>query len=128
VLVNSFGSVRSSTVSCSPWQQPVELILPGGRLSGQRDAAYKLLSAIPGVNCVKPRGAFYCLPRLNPEVYPIKDDEQFVIDLLRAKKILVTHGTGFTGLVTQPRDHPPGPALRGADLGRPLTLEYSVPA
>jgi alanine-synthesizing transaminase len=72
-----------------------ELILPGGRLSGQRDAAYKLLSAIPGLSCVKPRGAFYCFPRLNPEVYPIKDDEQFVIDLLRAKKILVTHGTGF---------------------------------
>ena len=98
MLVNSFGSVRSSTVSCSPWQQPVELILPGGRLSGQRDAAYKLLSAIPGVSCVKPRGAFYRFPRLNPEVYPIKDDEQFVIDLLRAKKILVTHGTGFNWL------------------------------
>ena len=44
---------------------------------------------------MKPRGAFYCFPRLDPEVYAIKDDEQFVIDLLRAKKILVTHGTGF---------------------------------
>jgi alanine-synthesizing transaminase len=72
-----------------------ELILPGGRLSEQRDVAYELLNAIPGVSCVKPRGAFYCFPRLDPEVYPIKDDEQFVIDLLRAKKILVTHGTGF---------------------------------
>ena len=72
-----------------------ELILPGGRLSEQRDAAYELLTAIPGVSCVKPQGAFYCFPRLDPEVYPIKDDEQFVIDLLRAKKILVTHGTGF---------------------------------
>jgi alanine-synthesizing transaminase len=72
-----------------------ELILPGGRLSRQRNAAYELLNAIPGVSCVKPRGAFYCFPRLDPEVYPIKDDEQFVIDLLRAKKILVTHGTGF---------------------------------
>ena len=72
-----------------------ELILPGGRLSGQRDAAYELLNAIPGVSCVRPQGAFYCFPRLDPDVYPIKDDEQFVIDLLRAKKILVTHGTGF---------------------------------
>jgi alanine-synthesizing transaminase len=72
-----------------------QLILPGGRLGEQRDAAYKLLSAIPGVSCVKPQGAFYCFPRLDPEVYPIRDDEQFVIDLLRAKKILVTHGTGF---------------------------------
>jgi len=72
-----------------------ELILPGGRLSDQRDAAHRLLNAIPGVSCVKPQGAFYCFPRLDPEVYPIKDDEQFVIDLLRAEKILVTHGTGF---------------------------------
>jgi alanine-synthesizing transaminase len=72
-----------------------ELILPGGRLSEQRDVAYQLLNAIPGVSCVKPRGAFYCFPRLDPDVYPIKDDEQFVIDLLRAKKILVTHGSGF---------------------------------
>jgi alanine-synthesizing transaminase len=72
-----------------------ELILPGGRLSEQRDVAHKLLNAIPGVSSVKPQGAFYCFPRLDPEVYPIKDDEQFVIDLLRAEKILVTHGTGF---------------------------------
>jgi alanine-synthesizing transaminase len=72
-----------------------ELILPGGRLSEQRDVAYELLNAIPGVSCVKPQGAFYCFPRLDPDVYPIKDDEQFVIDLLRSKKILVTHGTGF---------------------------------
>jgi len=72
-----------------------ELILPGGRLAEQRDAAYELLTAIPGVSCIKPQGALYCFPRLDPEVYPIKDDQQFVIDLLRAKKILVTHGTGF---------------------------------
>lgn len=72
-----------------------ELILPGGRLSEQRDVAHQLLNAIPGVSSVKPQGAFYCFPRLDPEVYPIKDDEQFVIDLLRAEKILVTHGTGF---------------------------------
>jgi alanine-synthesizing transaminase len=43
----------------------------------------------------RPKGALYCFPRLDPEVYPIKDDEQFVIELLRAKKLLVTHGTGF---------------------------------
>ena len=53
------------------------------------------LGEIPGVSCVEPRGALYCFPRLDPEVYPILDDEAFVIDLLRAKKILVTHGTGF---------------------------------
>jgi alanine-synthesizing transaminase len=57
--------------------------------------ADRLLNEIPGVSNVTPRGALYCFPRLDPEVYAIDDDQQFVIDLLRAKKILVTHGTGF---------------------------------
>jgi alanine-synthesizing transaminase len=77
------------------YQSINELILPGGRLLEQRDTAYQLLTKIPGVTCVRPEGALYCFPRLDPEVYDIKDDEKFVIDLLRAKKILVTHGTGF---------------------------------
>jgi len=63
--------------------------------SSQRDVAHRLLTEIPGVTCVKPRGALYMFPRLDPEVYPIVDDEAFVIELLRTKKILVTHGTGF---------------------------------
>ena len=50
---------------------------------------------IPGVSCVKPQGALYVFPRLDPEVYPIQDDQQFVLDLLRASSILVTQGTGF---------------------------------
>jgi alanine-synthesizing transaminase len=54
-----------------------------------------LLNEIPGVSSVRPKGALYCFPRLDPEVYPIDDDESFVIELLRAKKLLVTHGTGF---------------------------------
>jgi alanine-synthesizing transaminase len=57
--------------------------------------AHRLLNEIPGVSSVKPMGALYCFPRLDPEVYPIEDDEAFVIELLRAKKLLVTHGTGF---------------------------------
>jgi alanine-synthesizing transaminase len=57
--------------------------------------ASALLNEIPGVSCVEPRGALYCFPRLDTEMYGIEDDEEFVIDLLRAKKILVTHGTGF---------------------------------
>lgn len=72
-----------------------DLVLPGGRLLAQRDVAYELLNAIPGVSCVKPQGALYCFPRLDPDVYKIVDDEAFVIDLLRETKILVTHGTGF---------------------------------
>jgi alanine-synthesizing transaminase len=57
--------------------------------------ADRLLNEIPGVTNVRPRGALYCFPRLDPAVYSIEDDEAFVIDLLRAKRILVTHGTGF---------------------------------
>ncbi|WP_395690337.1 pyridoxal phosphate-dependent aminotransferase [Nocardioides sp.] len=77
------------------YQSVEELIRPGGRFYEQSKLASRLLNQIPGVSSVEPRGALYCFPRLDPEVYPIDDDETFVIDLLRAKKILVTHGTGF---------------------------------
>ncbi|GAA3833330.1 pyridoxal phosphate-dependent aminotransferase [Nocardioides panacisoli] len=77
------------------YQSINELIVPGGRFYEQSMLAHRLLNEIPGVTSVRPRGALYCFPRLDPEVYRIEDDEQFVIELLRAKKILVTHGTGF---------------------------------
>lgn len=77
------------------YQSVEELIVPGGRFYEQSKLASRLLNEIPGVTNVEPRGALYCFPRLDPEVYPIEDDEAFVIDLLRAKKLLVTHGTGF---------------------------------
>ena len=77
------------------YQSIEELVVPGGRFYEQSKLASRLLGEIPGVSCVEPRGALYCFPRLDPEVYAIEDDEAFVIDLLRAKKILVTHGTGF---------------------------------
>jgi alanine-synthesizing transaminase len=77
------------------YQSVEELIVPGGRFYEQSMLAHRLLNEIPGVSSVKPRGALYCFPRLDPEVYPIEDDEQLVIDLLRAKHLLVTHGTGF---------------------------------
>ncbi|MDN5716447.1 MAG: pyridoxal phosphate-dependent aminotransferase [Janibacter sp.] len=77
------------------YQSINELIVPGGRYYDQVKLAARLLNDIPGVSCVEPRGALYCFPRLDPEVYRIEDDEAFVIELLRAKKILVTHGSGF---------------------------------
>ena len=76
-------------------QSVVDLVLPGGRLRDQRDAALGALGRIPGVTCVKPAGALYLFPRLDPEIYPIVDDEAFVMDLLRAKHVLVVQGTGF---------------------------------
>ena len=72
-----------------------ELCAPGGRLREQRDAAHRLLTAIPGVSCELPGGAMYLFPKLDPEVYPIVDDQAFVIDLLRATRVLVTNGRGF---------------------------------
>nr|WP_221195260.1 pyridoxal phosphate-dependent aminotransferase [Hoyosella altamirensis] len=72
-----------------------ELVLPGGRLLEQRDIAWERLNSIPGVSCVKPKGALYCFPRIDPEVYEIHNDEQFVQDLLLHEKILVVQGTGF---------------------------------
>lgn len=72
-----------------------ELVLPGGRLLEQRDVAWERLNTIPGLSCVKPKGALYCFPKLDPEVYEIHNDEQFVQDLLLHEKILVVQGTGF---------------------------------
>ncbi|MEX1665816.1 pyridoxal phosphate-dependent aminotransferase [Zhongshania arctica] len=77
------------------YQSINELILPGGRLLEQRDLAYKMLNEIPGVSCTKPAGAIYMFPRLDPEMYPIHDDEQLVLDLLNQEKILLVQGSGF---------------------------------
>ncbi len=77
------------------YQSVNELIVPGGRFYEQSKLAWRLLNEIPGVSCVEPEGALYCFPKLDPSVYPIDDDQAFVIDLLRSKKLLVTHGRGF---------------------------------
>ncbi len=73
-----------------------ELILPGGRLLAQRDAAVKLLNEIPGVTTTVPQGALYVFPRLDPEAYPIEDDEKFALELLREERVLVVQGTGLS--------------------------------
>lgn len=72
-----------------------DLVLPGGRLREQRDRTYELLTSIPGVSCVKPRGALYCFPRLDPQVYPVRDDRALILDLLEQQHVLVVQGTGF---------------------------------
>jgi alanine-synthesizing transaminase len=72
-----------------------DLILPGGRLLEQRDRAWELLNQIPGVSCVKPRGAIYLFPRLDPKVHRINDDEKLVFDLLTQEKMLLVHGSAF---------------------------------
>ena len=77
------------------YQSINDLVAEGGRLAKQRDLAWKLITAIPGVTCVKPKSALYLFPRLDPEMYPIEDDQQFVADLLKEEKVLLVQGSGF---------------------------------
>jgi alanine-synthesizing transaminase len=77
------------------YQSINDLVAPGGRLARQRDLAHRLLAEIPGVSCVKPRAAMYLFPRLDPRLYPIADDQQFILDLLLEEKVLLVQGSGF---------------------------------
>lgn len=83
------------------YQSIEELILPTGRLYEQSRTAHRLLSEIEGVTVEKSDGALYLFPRLDPDIYPIDDDEAFVIELLRQKKILLSHGRAFNWDDTQ---------------------------
>ncbi len=77
------------------YQSINDLVAPGGRLCRQRDLAHQLLTAIPGVTCSKPAAALYLFPKLDPRVYPIQDDRQFIADLLVEERVLLVQGTGF---------------------------------
>jgi alanine-synthesizing transaminase len=77
------------------YQSINELVGEGGRLRRQRDLAYELITAIPGVTCVKPQAALYMFPKLDPVIYPIKDDRQFFLELLKATRVMLVQGTGF---------------------------------
>lgn len=82
------------------YQSIDDLVSPSGRLCKQRDVAYHMLMAIPGVSCVKPKAAMYLFPKLDPQIYPIKDDQQFILDLLLEEKVLLVQGTGFNWKAT----------------------------
>ncbi len=77
------------------YQSIKDLVCEGGRLRRQRDLAYELITAIPGVSCVMPHAALYMFPRLDPEIYPIKDDRLFFLQLLEATRVMLVQGTGF---------------------------------
>jgi len=77
------------------YQSIDDLVAPGGRMSRQRDVAYELITAIPGVSCVKPKATLYMFPRLDPKIYPIEDDQAFIAELLREEKVLLVQGSGF---------------------------------
>ncbi len=77
------------------YQSINDLVCEGGRLRRQRDMAYDLITAIPGVSCVKPVAALYMFPKLDPKIYPIADDRQFFLELLRETRVMLVQGTGF---------------------------------
>ena len=94
LCANTPGQLAIQT-ALGGYQSINDLVAPTGRLCRQRDLAHKLLTAIPGVTCVKPKAALYMFPRLDPQVYPITDDQQFAYDLLAEEKVLIVQGTGF---------------------------------
>lgn len=76
-------------------EETKKLLVPGGRVYDQREYIYKALNDIPGISAVKPKAAFYMFPKIDIKKFNIRDDERFVLDFLRDKKILFTHGGGF---------------------------------
>ena len=81
--------------SLGGYQSINDLVGPGGRLTRQRDTAYELITQIPGVTCVKPQAALYLFPKLDPKLYPIANDQQFILEMLEEVKVLVVQGSGF---------------------------------
>jgi alanine-synthesizing transaminase len=77
------------------YQSIDDLVGEGGRLRRQRDLAWELVTKIPGVTCVKPKAALYLFPKLDPEMYPIENDQEFIANFLREEKVLLVQGSGF---------------------------------
>ena len=77
------------------YQSIDELVAEGGRLRRQRDLAYDLITKIPGVTCVKPNAALYLFPKLDPQMYPIENDQEFIAEFLKEEKVLLVQGSGF---------------------------------
>lgn len=94
LCANAPGQLAIQT-ALGGYQSIEDLVAPTGRLCKQRDLAYKLITEIPGISCTKPAAALYLFPRLDPKVYPIADDQQFILDLLLKEKVLLVQGSGF---------------------------------
>lgn len=119
-LCSNVPAQHAIQTSLGGYQSIYDLTAVGGRLYEQRTIAYEMLNDIPGVSCVKPAGAMYCFPRLDPAIYDVQDDMQFMMDFLTEQKVLMVQGTGFNW---QQPDHfrlvflPPPAELRDA-IGR----------
>ncbi|GAB7128800.1 pyridoxal phosphate-dependent aminotransferase [Silvimonas sp. JCM 19000] len=94
-LCSNVPSQYAIQTALGGYQSIGDLVRPGGRLHKQRELAYERLNAIPGVTCAKPKAALYMFPRLDPAMYPVKDDQQLILELLQEEKVLLVQGTGF---------------------------------
>jgi len=94
-LCSNVPGQHAIQTSLGGYQSINDLVAPGGRLYEQMDYSWKMLNQLEGVSCVRPKGALYLFAKLDPEVYPIKDDEKFILQLLQQEKILLVQGTAF---------------------------------
>ena len=94
-LCSNVPSQYAIQTSLGGYQSIDDLVLPGGRLKDQRDLAYKLLTDIPGISCVKPEAGLYLFPKIDTERFNITNDERFILDFLTQEKVLLVQGSGF---------------------------------
>ncbi len=94
-LCSNVPAQQAIQTALGGYQSINELILPGGRMRDQRDIAWKMLNDIPGVSCVKPQGAIYLFPSLDPNKFNILDDEKLILDFLLQQQVLMVQGSGF---------------------------------
>ncbi|MEK9713358.1 MAG: aminotransferase class I/II-fold pyridoxal phosphate-dependent enzyme, partial [Thalassolituus sp.] len=94
-LCANVPSMHAIQTALGGYQSIFDLVNGDGRIVQQRDIAYEMLNEIPGVSCVKPKGALYCFPKVDVKKFNIRNDERMVLDLLEQQKILLVHGTAF---------------------------------
>ena len=94
-LCANVPSMHAIQTALGGYQSIFDLVNGDGRIVQQRDIAYEMLNDIPGVSCVKPKGALYCFPKVDVKKFNIRNDERMVLDLLEQQKILLVHGTAF---------------------------------
>ncbi|MDA9909281.1 pyridoxal phosphate-dependent aminotransferase [Gammaproteobacteria bacterium] len=94
-LCSNVPAQQAIQTALGGYQSINELILPGGRMREQRDIAWKMLNDIPGVSCVRPQGAIYLFPSLDPKKFNILDDERLILDFLLQEQVLMVQGSGF---------------------------------
>jgi len=94
-LCANVPSMHAIQTALGGYQSIFDLVNGDGRIVQQRDLAYEMLNDIPGISCVKPKGALYCFPKMDVKKFNVRNDERMVLDLLEQQKILLVHGTAF---------------------------------